>query len=89
MHELAAEVLLGEGEIKLAAELRANGRTRILVDGVEVATGTAGGLITAQPNDPLIVGDDRMGAVGSYATPHPFGGTVVRASLMRVAASPR
>lgn len=81
LFELAADRALGDGQVELAAELRRDGAARILVDGVEVAKGSAGGCIPAQPKDPLIVGDDRQGAVGSYQTPRPFRGSILRARL--------
>ncbi len=79
--ELTADRTLGDDPLELVAELRADGATRIMLDGVEVASGRAGGTIRNQPNDALIVGDDLKGAVGSYATPNPFHGTVRSARL--------
>jgi arylsulfatase len=81
LFELTAERPLGDEPVELAAELQADGTARLLLDGVEVARGPAGGCIPSQPNDPLIVGDDRMGAVGSYKTPSPFRGSIRRARL--------
>ena len=89
LHEIVGKATLGANETKLAAELSGDGRMRLLANGAEIAAGQAGGPIPKQPNDPLIVGDDRMGSVGSYPTPHPFGGTVVKASLTPLAKSPR
>jgi arylsulfatase A-like enzyme len=88
LFELTADRILGDGPIELACELRGDGTARILLDGVEIARGDAGGLIPAQPNDPLIVGDDRMGAVGAYRTPQPFRGVVDGAQLIFGAAAP-
>lgn len=81
LFELVADRVLDDGPVELAGALGKDGTARILLDGVEIARGDAGGCIPAQPNDPLIVGDDRLGAVGSYTTPHPFRGTIGRASL--------
>ena len=78
---LTTDRVLGDGETTLAAELLDGGRTRLLVDGAEVAAGNAGGMIPAQPNDPLIVGDDLKGSVGAYPTPNPFRGSIVRATF--------
>ena len=91
LHEIVGKATVGAIELKLAAELRGDGRMRLLAAGAEVASGQAGGPIPAQPNDPLIVGDDRMGSVGTYPTPHPFGGTVVKATLtpLATATAPR
>ena len=83
--ELTADRTLGDAPTEVAAELRGDGTTRLLLGGVEVASGQAGGTIGNQPNDPLIVGDDQRGAVGSYPTPHPFRGTI-RSVRLEIAA---
>jgi hypothetical protein len=83
LFELTADCILGDDQIELTGELSGDGTVRVLLDGVEIASGDAGGFIPAQPNDPLIVGDDRMGPVGSYETPRPFRGSIHRARLTR------
>ena len=88
LHVVAGDRALGDGATTLVAELTAGGRARLLVDGVEVAAADAGGPIPAQPADPLIVGDDRAGAVGDYPTPNPFRGTIVRAGLVTAGVPP-
>lgn len=79
--ELTADRAVGDGPVDLAGVLRKDGSASLLVGGVEAARGEAGGCIPSQPKDPLIVGDDRQGAVGSYRTPMPFGGSILRARL--------
>lgn len=79
--ELSSERAVADDPVTIAGELHADGTARLLIDGVEVARGAAGGTIPTVPNDPLIVGDDKMGAVGSYRTPWPFRGSVQRARL--------
>ena len=81
LHEIVGKTTLGADETKLAAELFGDGRMSLLANGVEVATGQSDGLISSQPNDPLVVGDDKMGSVGTYPTPSPFGGKVLKATL--------
>ena len=60
----------------------------IALDGVEIASGNTGGRIPGQPNDPLIVGDDRMSPVGSYETPQSFRGTILRVRFIAGAVVP-
>lgn len=81
LFELTADHALGDRPTRLTGELHRDGAVRILVDGVEVASGRADGLVPSQPKDPLIVGDDRQGAVGSYQTPLPFRGAILDAKL--------
>jgi arylsulfatase len=76
------EALSPSAPTALAGELTADGGLRLSVNGREAASAPAGGgLIPSQPKDPLIVGDDRAGAVGSYATPRPFAGAIRSARL--------
>ncbi len=88
LFELTADRPLGDEQIELTGELRGNGMVRILLNGVEMASGDAGGCIPVQPHDPLIVGDDRMGPDGSYETPRPFRGSIHRARLIAGAVEP-
>ncbi len=81
LFELAGDRALGDEPTRLSAELRRDGSARLLVDGVEVARGQAGGRVPSQPKDPLIVGDDRQSAVGDYPTPRPFRGAIIDARL--------
>lgn len=81
LSELTADHKLNDGPTHLTGELHRDGSTRILIDGSEVARGQAGGLISSQPKEPLIVGDDRQSPVGSYPTPQPFRGAIIDAKL--------
>ena len=71
---LASEPL-GSGHFKLAASLAANGAITISVDGKEVASGQAPGLLANQPARGLSVGFNDE-PVGDYAGPNAFAGTI-------------
>jgi arylsulfatase len=64
------------GKFTLSASLREGGAMALSINGQSVATGTAPGLITKQPQDPLSVGEDTLTAVGDYTAPNPLKGTV-------------
>ena len=66
---------LGTGHFKLEARLAANGAISISVDGKEVATGQAPGLIARQPAAGLSVGYNDA-PVGEYSAPNAFAGTI-------------
>ena len=69
------------GKFSLAASLREGGAMTLSVNGQSVATGTAPGLITTQPQDPLSIGEDVQTAVGDYAPPHPLKGIVTHVRI--------
>ena len=80
LRELVADRPIA-AEAQVTAQLAPDGTASIQVDGQTVAQGNLGGPVTSQPTDPLIVGDDRLSAVGDYETPRPFLGTILRARL--------
>lgn len=60
----------------VTASLGGDGTMRLTIDGREVGTGQAGGLLPKLPTDGLQVGKDLKGAVGDYKGPFPFGGRI-------------
>ena len=66
---------------KLTASLNRDGTMRLNVDGRELASGKALGLVPTVPTDGLQVGRDLKGAVGEYKTPFPFEGKILSAVL--------
>jgi arylsulfatase len=66
---------LPEGAHTAVASLDAMNELKLVLDG-QTATGKATGKITRQPVDGLDVGRDTAGAVGPYARPFPFTGTI-------------
>ena len=64
------------GKCALIASLERDGTMRLAVDGAEVASGSAGGLIALQPQDGLSIARDDRTAVGDYEAPHPLDGRV-------------
>ena len=64
------------GRFSLEATLGKDGAMRLAIDGREVARGQASGLIPAQPQDELSVGEDVRTAVGDYTAPNPLAGKV-------------
>lgn len=73
---IRAKDALGRGRAKVEAQLAADGRIKLLVDGQTVGEGKVAGLIPMQPGDGFSVGQDANGAVGSYAAPNPFTGKI-------------
>ena len=65
-----------KGRFALEASLERDGALRLAVNGQEVATGRTPGLIPAQPQDELSIGEDTRTAVGDYTAPHPLKGRV-------------
>ena len=64
------------GRFSLEATLGRDGAMRLAIDGREVARGQAPGLIPAQPQDELSIGEDVRTAVGDYTAPNPLAGKV-------------
>lgn len=65
-----------QGRFSLEARLEKGGDMTLAVNGTILARGKAPGVFTAQPIDPLTIGEDTLSAVGDYAAPNPFKGTV-------------
>ncbi len=65
----------------VAARLEGDGTMALMVDGKEVATGKASGVIPKQPQDGLSVGEDARSAVGDYEAPNRLEGTVTEVKV--------
>ncbi len=72
---VAAPEALSAGRHKLEAQLAADGKVTLSVDGKAVATGQATGLVNPQPARGLTVGRDE-GNIGDYTAPNPFTGVI-------------
>jgi len=70
-----------QGAHKLTASLGHDGTMRLNVDGRDLASGKASGLVPNLPADGLQVGRDLKGAVGEYTGPFPFEGQLKSALL--------
>jgi len=66
---------LGSGHFKIEGKLATDGTITISVDGRQVATGHAPGLIATQPGRGLTVGLNEE-PVGDYTAPNPFAGKI-------------
>ena len=71
---------LGAGRFTVEAQLAAEGRITLSVNGRQVAEGRAPGLIAAQPARGLTVGSDG-GSVGDYTGPNAFTGKIENVTL--------
>jgi arylsulfatase len=71
-----ASAALAAGPQTALARLDTNGVLTLSLDGQPPARARLNGLIAAMPVDGLDVGADTGGAVGPYAPPHPFTGTI-------------
>ncbi|MCA9081125.1 MAG: PQQ-binding-like beta-propeller repeat protein, partial [Planctomycetaceae bacterium] len=60
----------------VAAVLQEDKSVTLYVDGESVATGTASGLLAADPKQPMEIGADGASAVGDYEAPLNFTGTI-------------
>jgi len=67
---------LAPGAHTVTAQLAADGKVTLSVDGQAVGEGAAPGLISAQPRRGLDVGRDGSAGVGEYTAPNPFSGKV-------------
>jgi len=72
---------LEAGPRKVEAQLAADGKITLSVDGQPVGEGKAPGLMPAQPKEALTVGDDGRSAVGEYTAPNTFSGKVEKATV--------
>jgi arylsulfatase len=76
LHEITAPgTELGDAKT-ITASLARDGSLRLIVDGRDVASGKAPGLLPKMPADGLQVGRDLKGAVGDYSTPFSFEGKI-------------
>lgn len=80
LFEIAGEDKVA-GKFTLEAKLARDGGLSLAVNGREVATGKAPGLIGEQPVDPLTIGADTQTAVGDYDPPHALAGKVERVKV--------
>ncbi len=62
--------------IHLVGALTADKKLLIYVNGKQVASGEAGGLIAEDPKQPMEIGADDAGAVGDYNSPFAFTGLI-------------
>jgi hypothetical protein len=72
---------LGSGRFQVAARFSAGGEIKLQVNGNEVASGRAGGLIAKQPARGLRVGSAGEISVGDYDGPNPFRGKIEKATV--------
>jgi arylsulfatase A-like enzyme len=77
---VTAREALGSGRFTVEAQLAAEGRITLAVNGRQVAEGRAPGLIAAQPARGLTVGSDG-GPVGDYTGPNAFTGRIENVTL--------
>jgi arylsulfatase A-like enzyme len=64
------------GKYSLEARLERNGAMSLAINGKQVVSGKAAGLIPTQPQDELSIGEDTQTAVGDYSAPNPLKGRV-------------
>ncbi len=69
-------VRVPEIPFRIEAILAEGGAMSLRVDGVEVASGNAGSLLTAQPGMGFSIGQDAFSPVGSYELPFTYSGEV-------------
>ncbi|MEO7319006.1 MAG: sulfatase-like hydrolase/transferase [Chthoniobacteraceae bacterium] len=77
---ITAEKPLEPGARKITAQLAADGKVTLSVDGEKVGEGKAS-LISKQPGEGLNVGGDGKNAVGEYEAPNEFGGKIENATV--------
>lgn len=70
------------GRFSLEATVEKDGTMRLAINGREAATGKAPGLIPAQPQDELSIGEDTRTAVGDYTAPNPLAGKVLNVRIL-------
>ena len=76
LHEITANGAALADAKKVTASLGRDGTLRLDVDGREMASGKAPGLLSKLPTDGLQVGRDLKGAVGDYTAPFAFQGKI-------------
>lgn len=77
---VTATKALDAGAHQVAAQLAADGKVTLTVDGATVGQGQAS-LLSAQPVEGLTVGGDGKNAVGEYDAPNAFSGNVQNAKV--------
>ncbi len=82
---IVAKEPLGKGHFLVQATLQEDGALALLVNGKQVATGKAAGLIPQQPGAGFSVGAAGLGAVGNYVAPNPFLGKVTNVRVKTTA----
>jgi len=78
---ITGDAALPLGEFVLTAQVLAGGRMKLLVNGQQVAAGSAGELLTDTPAEGLQVGKDTGAAVGEYRVPSEYTGTIKRVHI--------
>jgi hypothetical protein len=71
-----AEQKMPDGWAHLAGVLTADKKLQVYVDGKLAGSGEAPGLIAEDPSNPMEIGEDASSAVGDYAVPFSFTGTI-------------
>jgi arylsulfatase len=77
---IAAQKSIEPGKRRVGARLAADGKVTLTVDDQVVGEGQAT-LLGAQPGEGLTIGSDGNSAVGEYASPNDFKGTVAGATV--------
>ncbi len=67
---------LPDGWVHLAGVLSEDRQLQLFVNGRVVASGEAPSLITADPNNPMEIGEDAGSPVGEYTAPFPYTGLI-------------
>jgi hypothetical protein len=67
---------IGREWVHLTGVLTKDEQLQVFVNGELAATGKAPGLISADPNNPMEIGEDASSAVGDYSVPYPFTGMI-------------
>ncbi|MDD2600689.1 MAG: arylsulfatase [Kiritimatiellae bacterium] len=63
------------------AALKQGGRMSLLLEGIEVAAGSAGGLLSREPGEPFSIGEDNITAAGEYEIPFKYKGRITDVKL--------
>ncbi|MDB5326493.1 MAG: hypothetical protein JWM57_2062, partial [Phycisphaerales bacterium] len=83
---ISANDALGAGHFQIRATLQKDGALALFVDGKQVATGKAAGLIPQQPRAGFTVGKSGAAAVGDYAVSSDFEAKVTNVRVKTAAA---
>lgn len=76
------------GRFRLSAALKAGGGMSLSINGRQVASGQAPGLIPVQPQDELTIGEDSQTAAGEYTPPNPLRGRITNVRVTPTAPVP-
>lgn len=74
--EIETQERLKDGWHHIAGVLHTDKKMELYVDGVQASSGTASALIPSEPKQPLELGGDSGGSVGSYTGANPFFGSI-------------